>query len=84
MATETRNQSASLAEVSPQLFHRSGSFTRFEERGHRQFSNLPSVCENRRICEPSGSDGEVEKLIHHNHPEAVAGGVGWHIEALQI
>jgi hypothetical protein len=26
----------------------------------------------------------VEKLIHHNHPEAVAGGVGWHIDALQI
>ena len=25
----------------------------------------------------------VETLIHHNHPEAVNGGVGWHINALQ-
>ena len=33
---------------------------------------------------PVGQVARVEKLIHHNHPEAVAGGVGWHIEALQI
>jgi hypothetical protein len=26
----------------------------------------------------------VEALIHHNHPEAINGGVGWHINALQI
>ena len=33
---------------------------------------------------PVGQVARVEKLIHHNHPEAVAGGVGWHIDALQI
>ena len=33
---------------------------------------------------PAGQVARVEKLIHHNHPEAVAGGVGWHINALQI
>ena len=32
---------------------------------------------------PAGQVARVEKLIHHNHPEAVAGGVGWHINALQ-
>jgi hypothetical protein len=26
----------------------------------------------------------MEKLIHSNHPEAIAGGVGWHIDALPI
>lgn len=33
---------------------------------------------------PVGRVATVEKLIHSNHPEAVAGGVGWHINALQI
>jgi hypothetical protein len=33
---------------------------------------------------PVGQVARVEKLIHHNHPEAVTGGVGWHINALQI
>jgi len=33
---------------------------------------------------PVGQVARVEKLIHSNHPEAVAGGVGWHIAALQI
>jgi len=33
---------------------------------------------------PVGQVTRIEKLIHHNHPEAVAGGVGWHIHALQI
>ena len=32
---------------------------------------------------PAGQVARVEKLIHHNHPEAVTGGVGWHINALQ-
>ncbi len=26
----------------------------------------------------------VEALVHENHPEATAGGVGWHIDALHI
>ena len=33
---------------------------------------------------PEGQVARVGKLIHHNHPEAVAGGVGWHSNALQI
>ena len=33
---------------------------------------------------PVGQVALIEKLIHHNHPEAVTGGVGWHINALQI
>ena len=33
---------------------------------------------------PVGQVARVEKLVHSNHPEAVAGGVGWHIDALQI
>ena len=33
---------------------------------------------------PEGQVARVEKLVHSNHPEAVAGGVGWHINALQI
>ena len=33
---------------------------------------------------PVGQVARVEKLVHHNHPEAVTGGVGWHIDALQI
>ena len=32
----------------------------------------------------AGQVARVEKLIHHNHPEAINGGVGWHINALQI
>jgi len=31
-----------------------------------------------------GQIARVETLIHHNHPEAINGGVGWHINALQI
>lgn len=27
---------------------------------------------------------QVETLVHRHHPEAVAGGVGWHIDALHI
>ena len=26
----------------------------------------------------------VEALVHEHHPEATAGGVGWHIDALHI
>jgi hypothetical protein len=26
----------------------------------------------------------VEALVHKHHPEAVVGGVGWHIDALHI
>jgi hypothetical protein len=33
---------------------------------------------------PVGQVARVNKLVHHNHSEAVAGGVGWHINALQI
>ena len=33
---------------------------------------------------PVGQVARVETLIHHNHPEAINGGVGWHINALQI
>ena len=33
---------------------------------------------------PVGQVARVDKLVHRNHPEAVAGGVGWHINALQI
>jgi hypothetical protein len=33
---------------------------------------------------PAGQVARVEKLIHYNHPEAVTGGVGWHIAALPI
>jgi hypothetical protein len=33
---------------------------------------------------PVGQVARIEKLIRHNHPEAVTGGVGWHINALQI
>jgi hypothetical protein len=31
-----------------------------------------------------GQIARVETLIHHNHPEAINGGVGWHINALQL
>ena len=31
-----------------------------------------------------GQIARVETLIHHNHPEAINGGVGWHINALPI
>ena len=31
-----------------------------------------------------GQIARVETLIHHNHPEAINGGVGWDINALQI
>ena len=33
---------------------------------------------------PVGQIARVEKLTHRYHPEAVTGGVGWHIDALQI
>lgn len=33
---------------------------------------------------PVGQVARVETLVHHNHPEAINGGVGWHINALQI
>jgi hypothetical protein len=33
---------------------------------------------------PVAQVARVETLIHHNHPEAINGGVGWHINALQI
>lgn len=32
---------------------------------------------------PVGQVARVVTLIHHNHPEAINGGVGWHINALQ-
>jgi len=31
-----------------------------------------------------GQVARVEELIHRHHPEAVTGGVGWHIDALHI
>ena len=33
---------------------------------------------------PTGDVEQVETLVHRHHPEAVAGGVGWHIDALHI
>jgi hypothetical protein len=33
---------------------------------------------------PTGQVARVETLVHHNHPEAINGGVGWHINALPI
>ena len=27
---------------------------------------------------------DVEALVHRHHPEAVVGGVGWHVDALQL
>ena len=32
---------------------------------------------------PVGQVARVVTLIHHNHPESINGGVGWHINALQ-
>lgn len=31
-----------------------------------------------------GQVARVEELVHRNHPEAVTGGVGWHVDALHI
>jgi hypothetical protein len=33
---------------------------------------------------PAGQVAEVEDTVHRRHPEAIAGGVGWSIDALQI
>jgi hypothetical protein len=33
---------------------------------------------------PVGQVARVEELVHRHHPEAVAGGVGWHADALHI
>lgn len=33
---------------------------------------------------PSGQVAEVEETVHRRHPEAIAGGVGWSVDALQF
>jgi len=33
---------------------------------------------------PVGQVADVETLVHRRHPEAIAGGVGWSIEALPV
>ena len=33
---------------------------------------------------PAGQVAKVEELVHRHHPEAVVGGVGWNINALQL
>jgi hypothetical protein len=33
---------------------------------------------------PAGQVAEVEEMVHRRHPEAIAGGVGWSVEALQV
>ena len=33
---------------------------------------------------PAWQVAKVEQLVHRHHPEAVAGGVGWNIDALQL
>jgi hypothetical protein len=33
---------------------------------------------------PAGQVANVEELVHRHHPEAVVGGVGWNIDALQL
>jgi hypothetical protein len=65
-----------------EAFHRSERFTTFKERGHKQFSSPPEY-----VWKPGESVDHLvmmETLIHRIHPEAVAGCVGWHINALQI
>lgn len=32
----------------------------------------------------AGQVADVEKLVHRHHPEAVVGGVGWNVNALQL
>jgi hypothetical protein len=32
----------------------------------------------------AGQVAKVEELVHRHHPEAVTGGVGWNVEALQL
>jgi hypothetical protein len=33
---------------------------------------------------PAGRVAEVEETVHRRHPEAIAGGVGWSVDALQV
>jgi len=33
---------------------------------------------------PAGQVARVEELVHRHHPEAVTGGVGWHVDALHV
>ena len=33
---------------------------------------------------PAGRVADVEALVHRHHPEAIAGGVGWSVDALQV
>jgi hypothetical protein len=33
---------------------------------------------------PAGKVAEVEETVHRRHPEAIAGGVGWSVDALQV
>lgn len=33
---------------------------------------------------PVAQVAEVEELVHRHHPEAVVGGVGWNVDALQL
>jgi hypothetical protein len=33
---------------------------------------------------PAGRVAEVEETVHRRHPEAITGGVGWSVDALQV
>jgi len=33
---------------------------------------------------PARQVADVEELVHRHHPEAIAGGVGWSVDALQV
>jgi hypothetical protein len=33
---------------------------------------------------PAGQVADVEDLVHRRHPEAIAGGVGWSVDALHV
>jgi hypothetical protein len=33
---------------------------------------------------PAGQVAEVEETVHRRHPEAITGGVGWSVDALQV
>ena len=59
MATETPDQSASLAEVSRSFFTDPAGLTQSKNEYIDSSRPPPNVCETRRICEPSGSDGET-------------------------
>jgi len=59
MATETRTKSASLAEVSRSFFTYPAGLPHSKNEDIDS-SRTPRMCvETRRICEPSGRDGET-------------------------